>query len=64
MRVIRPVEITPSQLLSTTATESYAAWDIGTTYADGDIRVYEQSLYESLQNRTQAINQIFLKHFG
>jgi hypothetical protein len=49
MRVIRPIEITPSKILSTTATETYADWDAGTTYAEGDIRVYEQSLYESLQ---------------
>lgn len=50
MRVIRPVEITPSKLLSTTATETSPTWDIGTTYADGALVVYQQSIYESLQN--------------
>jgi hypothetical protein len=49
MRVIRPIEITPSKLLSTTATETYADWSVGTTYAEGEIRVYGQSKYESLQ---------------
>lgn len=50
MEVIRNISITPSKLLSTTATETYASWVVGTTYATGDKVVYEQSIYESLQN--------------
>lgn len=50
MRVIRPLTITPTQLLSTTAVETLPTWSAATTYALGAQVVYQQSVYESLQN--------------
>ena len=48
MKVIRPIEITPAKILSSTATELYSAWSAATTYADGDKVLYNNRIYESL----------------
>ena len=48
MKVIRPIEITPAKILSSSATEIYSAWSSGTTYADGDKVLYNNRIYESL----------------
>ena len=48
MKVIRPIEITPAKILSSTATEAYSAWSAATTYAVGDKVLYSNRIYESL----------------
>lgn len=48
MKVIKPVKFTPAILVSTTATETVAAWSASTTYAQGAQVIYQQRLYESL----------------
>lgn len=48
MKVIRPIQITPEKILSSTATEIYPAWSSTTTYASGEKVVYSNRIYESL----------------
>lgn len=48
MKVIDRLAITP-EMVTTTAINAHADWAIGTTYAEGDRRVYQQYVYESLQ---------------
>lgn len=48
MKVIRPVQITPDKILSSTATEIYSAWSLSTLYNKGDKVVYGNKIYESL----------------
>ena len=48
MKVIRPIEITPAKILSSSATETYSAWSSATTYADGNKVLYNNRIYESL----------------
>lgn len=48
MKVIRPIPITSSKVLSSTATELYSAWSGSTTYALGDRVIYGENVYESL----------------
>lgn len=48
MKVIRPIEITPAKILSSSATEIYSAWSSATTYADGNKVLYNNRIYESL----------------
>lgn len=48
MKVIRPIQITPEKILSSTATEIYPAWSSTTTYALGEKVVYSNRIYESL----------------
>lgn len=48
MKVIRPIEITPAKILSSSATEIYSAWNSATTYVDGDKVLYNNRIYESL----------------
>jgi hypothetical protein len=50
MKVIKPVAITSSMLISSSATDSAAAWASGTTYAKGSVVDYGTHLYESLVN--------------
>ena len=51
MKVITPVEFQTSHLLSTTATETVATYNEGTTYALGAKVIYGlDTIYESLQN--------------
>lgn len=49
MKVIDRLAITP-EMVTTTAINAHADWAIGTTYAEGDRRVYQQHIYESLQS--------------
>lgn len=49
MKVISPVVFQESHLLSTTAVETVADYNAGTTYALGDKVHYEISIYESLE---------------
>ncbi len=48
MQVIKPVTFTEAMLVSSTATETYAAWAVGTTYAKGARVRYGARVYESL----------------
>lgn len=48
MKVLQPVVFSSSQLLSTTAVETYATYSSGTTYAVDAIVVYLTRLYKSL----------------
>lgn len=48
MKVIRPIEITPNKILSSTVTEIYPTWSSATTYALGVKVVYQSRIYESL----------------
>ena len=50
MKVIRPIEITPAKILSSSATEIYSAWSSATTYAEGNRALYNNRIYESLIN--------------
>lgn len=50
MDVIRPINITSSMLISTTATDATAAYNAGTSYSTGQVVQYQQYRYESLQN--------------
>lgn len=56
MKVIKPVTITSSNLVSTTAAETYSAWNGATAYTAGDIvlRTTTQRLYERLISGTTA----------
>jgi len=60
MKVIRPIEITDSNLDSTNVSEDeYSLWVIGTTYAEGDIVIMTTGvhrLYESLQDSNTGNN--------
>lgn len=48
MKVIKPITFTEAMLVSSTATEPYAAWAAGTTYAKGARVRYGARTYESL----------------
>lgn len=48
IKVIRPIQITPAKILSSTATETYATWSSATTYALGARVIYNDKIYESL----------------
>ena len=50
MKVIQPVIFQTSQLLSTTAVETYSNYAAGTTYSIGQKVVYGTRIYESLVN--------------
>ena len=48
MKVIKPTTFVESMLISSTATETYAAWAAGTTYAEGARVRYGARVYQSL----------------
>lgn len=48
MKVIRPIQITPDKIISSTAGESYADWNSTTSYILGMKVVFNNSIYESL----------------
>lgn len=50
MKLIKPVVFQPSQLISTTATETYSNWSSATTYSIGQRVIYNYRIYESLVN--------------
>lgn len=50
MKLLKPVVFQSSQLISTTATEAYSAWNSGTTYSIGQRVTYGTRIYESLVN--------------
>lgn len=50
MKVIRPVEITTSKILSTNAVNDYADWSSSSTYNIGDKVTYNNYYWESLVN--------------
>lgn len=56
MKVIKLTAITSAMLVSTTATETYSAWNAATAYTAGDIvlRTTTQRLYERLISGTTA----------
>jgi hypothetical protein len=55
MRIIRPVEITPAILTSSSVPEDdYAAWSAATAYAVGDKVLYNHRNYEALVASTGA----------
>lgn len=55
MRIIRPVEITPAILTTSSAPETdYAAWDVATAYAVGERAMYSHRNYEALVAHTGA----------
>ena len=56
MKVIKPTPITSGMLVSTTATETYSAWNAATAYSLGDIvlRTATERLYERLVAGTTA----------
>jgi hypothetical protein len=49
MKVVKPIDITDAVILSSTATETYAAYDAATTYALGDRVTSGNSIYECIQ---------------
>lgn len=56
MKVIKPTAVTSAMLISTTATETYSAWNGATAYTAGDIvlRTATQRLYQRLISGTTA----------
>ena len=48
IKVIRPIQITPEKIISSTAVEEYSEWDSDTNYNTGDRVVYEYKVYESV----------------
>lgn len=49
MRVIPPITITDSNLVSTNVAENeHPTWDVATTYAQGDKVIYAHKIYESV----------------
>lgn len=56
MKVVKPTPITAAMLVSTDATETYAAWNAATAYVVGDIvlRTATQRLYQRLISGTTA----------
>ena len=56
MKVVKPTPITAAMLVSTTATETYAAWNGATAYTVGDtvLITITQRLYERLISGTTA----------
>ena len=48
MKLIKPITYAETQLISTTATETYATWTIGTTYAALVYVQYGTRIYQSL----------------
>lgn len=58
MKLIRPVEITPSMIASTTAVDSEAKWTVSSTYAKGERRIYHgnrgPSIYQSVIGGNQG----------
>ncbi|MFZ6773024.1 hypothetical protein ACO0LB_09960 [Undibacterium sp. SXout7W] len=49
MKLIRPIAITSGIVTANTATDAYAAYVAGTTYALGDFVTYSKRSYQSLQ---------------
>ena len=56
MKVIKPTPVTAAMLVSTTATETYSAWNAGTAYSLGDKVIYTttERIYERLVAGTTA----------
>jgi len=56
MKAIKPTAITSAMLVSTTATETYSAWNAATAYVAGNIvlRTATERLYERLVSGTTA----------
>lgn len=55
MKVIKPTEISPSSIVSSSLQETEAAWDSGTSYQTGDIVVDGYSgIYQALQNNSNT----------
>jgi hypothetical protein len=55
VKILKPITVTPAQLLASTVPETDApAWSAGTTYALGDRVQVGQRLYDSLQNANTA----------
>lgn len=50
MKLIKPVAFQVSHLISSNAVETYAAWNIATTYAKDDFVDYGMHIYQSLVN--------------
>ena len=50
MKLIKPVTFSETQLISSTATETYSAWASGTAYAIGNRVTYLYRVYESVTN--------------
>lgn len=50
MKLIKPVEFQSGHLISSNATETYAAWSSGTTYAKDAFVDYGTHIYQSLVN--------------
>jgi hypothetical protein len=50
MHVIMPNQITPGMVISSTATDSTPDWSSSATYSTGNRVLYQQYIYESLQN--------------
>lgn len=48
IKIIKPIQITPDKILSSTATEGYGEWSSATTYALDDVVVYSNRIYKSL----------------
>jgi hypothetical protein len=56
MKVVKPIAVTAAMLVSTTATETYAAWSAATAYAVDDkvLLVSTQRIYQRLVAGTTA----------
>lgn len=60
LKIVRPYTIGDAQLLSTNATESVAVYNVGTTYAKGDLARQGERVYQSQQasNTDHALSDI------
>lgn len=52
MKIVQPVEVTPTRLTSTNVTNDYADWTAG-TYNEGDRRVHERQAWEALKTTNE-----------
>lgn len=48
MKVIKPIEIIPNKVISSTAIEQYNKWSSSTTYTIGNRSIYQDVVYESV----------------
>lgn len=57
MRIIEPITVTPAMVTaSNVPVESLPAWDIGTTYANKDRVIFDNSIWESVQANNTGHN--------
>ena len=59
MRIIEPLAITPSMMTASNIPEDdYPAWNVGSTYANGDRVIHEHGVWESVQANNVGKNPL------